>query len=166
MTRLWFYEKPGCVGNRNQLALLRRMGYQPEVRNLLSQPWTADTLRPFFGSKPVPEWFNSTAPAVKNGAIKIARMAPDQALRLMLAEPLLICRPLLQYGSFRQSGFEYGPVLIALGIPADLLTDLNSCPVETDRVASAVADLQVRDGLSKPGFTPQVSGDGESKNYF
>ncbi|AKH21695.1 ArsC/Spx/MgsR family protein [Sedimenticola thiotaurini] len=141
MTRLWFYEKPGCVGNREQLALLQRLGYQPEVRNLLSQPWTVETLRPFFGSKPVSEWFNSTAPAVRNGAIEIARLEPDQALRLMLAEPLLIRRPLLQYGSFRQSGFESGPVLIALGIPTDLLTDLNSCPVEADRAACAVIDL-------------------------
>ncbi len=140
MTRLWFYEKPGCVGNRNQLTLLRRLGYQPEVQNLLSQPWTAETLRPFFGSKPVSEWFNSTAPAVRNGAINISRLEPDQALRLMVAEPLLIRRPLLQYGAFRQSGFEPGPVLIALGIPEDLLTDLNSCPVVVDRVACAVAD--------------------------
>lgn len=141
MTRLWFYEKPGCVGNRNQLALLRRLGYQAEVRNLLSQPWTPETLRPFFGSKPVGQWFNTSAPAVKSGAINLSRLEPEQALRLMLAEPLLICRPLLQYGSFRQSGFVPGPVLTALGIPSDLVTDLNNCPMEGDTSACVSPEL-------------------------
>lgn len=127
MTRLWFYEKPGCVGNRSQLALLRRLGHQAEVRNLLSQPWTPETLRPFFGDKPVAQWFNESAPAVKNGAIAIAKLSQRQALNLMLAEPLLIARPLLQYGPYRQSGFVPGPVLSALQIPPELLADLNGC---------------------------------------
>ncbi len=132
MNRLWFYEKPGCVGNQNQQALLRTRGVQPAVRNLLSQPWTAETLRPFFGNKPVVEWFNPSAPAVKSGAIKIATLSARQALNLMLVEPLLIRRPLLQYGQLRQSGFVNGPVLAALGIVLDDPSDLSACPMDGD----------------------------------
>lgn len=129
MNQLLFYEKPGCTGNQYQVALLRARGHRPEVRNLLSHAWTVETLRPFFGNKPVVEWFNPSAPAVKSGAIKIATLSARQALNLMLAEPLLICRPLLEYGLLQQSGFVDGPVLKALGIVLDRKRDLNACPM-------------------------------------
>ena len=59
MTKVVFYEKPGCGGNARQKALLIASGHELDVRNLLTEPWTAATLRPFFGSKPLRDWFNS-----------------------------------------------------------------------------------------------------------
>ena len=53
MAELTFYEKPGCQGNARQKALLRSAGHQLTVRNLLTEPWTAERLQGFFGDLPV-----------------------------------------------------------------------------------------------------------------
>lgn len=129
MAKLIFYEKPGCIGNRRQKNLLRIQGLGFEVRDLLSEPWTAQGLRPFFGNKPVAEWFNQSAPQVKSGELAIGELDEQQAIALMLLEPLLICRPLLRFGALCQSGFVPGPVVDALGIPLAHGADLQSCPM-------------------------------------
>lgn len=138
MSSLIFYEKPGCVGNRQQQALLRAQGVSFEVRDLLSAPWTAATLRPFFAAKPVADWFNRSAPKVKSGALAIDALDEEQALALMLEEPLLICRPLLVYGELRQSGFTPGPVLDALKIQLSSADDLQSCPMGETTISCEV----------------------------
>lgn len=130
MSALIFYEKPGCAGNQRQQAVLRSQGIAFQVRDLLSTAWTAARLRPFFGSKPVAAWFNLSAPKVKSGEIDIHALDEAGALALMLAEPLLIGRPLLEYGGLRQSGFNPGPVLDALGLRLKPGQDLQSCPME------------------------------------
>lgn len=130
MTGLLFYEKPGCMGNQQQKAQLRGHGIELVVHDLLTTPWTADTLRPFFGDTPVNEWFNLSAPAVKSGDVDIDHCTETQALQQMLANPLLIRRPLLQLGGIRQSGYVDGPVLKALGIVLDPGEDLQSCPMD------------------------------------
>jgi nitrogenase-associated protein len=106
MTHVIFFEKPGCGGNARQKALLRASGHELEVRNLLAEPWTASSLAPFFGQKPVREWFNLASPRVKSGEIKTETLGPDAALALMVADPLLIRRPLMQVGERRESGFD------------------------------------------------------------
>ncbi len=129
MTELVFYEKPGCVGNQQQKAELRSQGIQLQVRDLLSEPWTLSSLRPFFGDSPVAEWFNLSAPSVKSGELDIHTCTEAEALQLMLANPLLIRRPLLQLGGYRQSGYVDGPVLAALGVQLRPGEDLQSCPM-------------------------------------
>ena len=130
MTALLFYEKPGCIGNQQQQAELRRQGVEPVVLDLLTTPWTMDTLRPFFGDTPVNEWFNLSAPAVKSGEVDIRHCTEADALQWMLARPLLIRRPLLQLGEIRQSGYVDGPVLQALGVNLEPGEDLQSCPMD------------------------------------
>ena len=106
MARIIFYEKPGCGGNARQKALLQKSGHILEVRNLLSPSWTAEELRAFFGARPVAEWFNAASPKVKSGAVKPAELDAETALNLMLADPLLIRRPLMQVGERREVGFD------------------------------------------------------------
>jgi nitrogenase-associated protein len=134
MSGLLFYEKPGCVGNAQQKALLRELGIAFTVRDLLSESWTLSGLRPFFGRLPVAEWFNRSAPAVKSGEVDIHTCSEGDALRLMLQQPLLIRRPLLQLGELYQSGFVQGPVLNALGVRLDPEQDMQSCPMEVTAV--------------------------------
>ncbi len=129
MSELIFYEKPGCVGNQRQKELLLGLGHRLQVRDLLHEKWSAERLRPFFGDRPITEWFNKSAPQVKDGWIKIRRLNERRALKLMLLEPLLIRRPLMELGELRQSGFESGPVLAALGVALNPDEDLQSCPV-------------------------------------
>ncbi len=101
-----FYEKPGCATNRLQKQLLRATGLQLEVKDLLSEPWTGERLRPFFADKPVSEWFNPSAPAIKYGEVDPATLSAEEAIELMLAQPLLIRRPLIRYGEHFMAGFD------------------------------------------------------------
>jgi len=106
MAKIIFWEKPGCRGNKKQKAILEASGHQLEVRNLLGEHWTAETLRPFFGLRPVSTWFNPSNPQIKTGDIVPGALSEQQALDLMVAEPLLILRPLMQVGEQRSAGFD------------------------------------------------------------
>jgi nitrogenase-associated protein len=124
---LVFYEKPGCLSNARQKALLVEIGHCLEVRNLLAEPWTAERLRPFFGDRAVPEWFNPTAPRVRDGEVRPAGLTESDALALMVSDPLLIRRPLIEAGPLRHCGFAPGPLLDALGVVLEEGVDLQSC---------------------------------------
>lgn len=138
MSELVFYEKPGCVGNGMQQGVLLSQGVRFEVRDLLSEPWSVERLRPFFADKPVAAWFNETAPAIKSGEIAIHDLSETEALALMIQTPILIRRPLLAFGALKQSGFAAGPVLDALGVVLDAADDLQSCPmIDTPTVCEA-----------------------------
>jgi nitrogenase-associated protein len=116
MVDLVFYEKPGCTGNARQKALLIAAGHRLEVRNLLSTPWTAESLRAFFGRSPVAEWFNPRAPAVRDGLIDPTGLNETEALAAMLATPLLIRRPLLQVGDDCRAGFDPAAIAAWIGL--------------------------------------------------
>ncbi|MES9990865.1 MAG: ArsC/Spx/MgsR family protein [Candidatus Thiodiazotropha sp.] len=132
MAELVFYEKPGCVGNRRQQSLLRSQGIDFVVRDLLSERWSKQRLRPYFSDKPVAEWFNTTAPAVKSGEIPIGELSESDALARMISDPILIRRPLLRMGELRQSGFVPGAVLKALGVILDPEKKLQECPMQDE----------------------------------
>jgi nitrogenase-associated protein len=117
MGTLIFYEKPGCGNNTRQKRLLRDAGHEVIARDLLSEPWTAERLRAFFGALPVPDWFNRAAPRVKSGEIVPERLDADTALALMLAEPLLIRRPLMECDGKRIAGFDAERVADWIGAP-------------------------------------------------
>lgn len=111
MTRLTFWEKPGCAGNARQRALLSEAGHEVQVRDLLSEAWTAGRLREFFDALPVAEWFNRAAPAIKRGEVVPAQLEAVTALELLLAEPLLIRRPLMEAADgSRMVGFDSAAV--------------------------------------------------------
>ncbi len=115
MVHIIFYEKPGCRNNARQKDLLRAAGHTLEVRDLLSEAWSAETLRPFFGNRAVVEWFNRAAPRVKSGEVIPEALDAGQAVALMIADPLLIRRPLMESGGRRMAGFE--PERVEIWIP-------------------------------------------------
>lgn len=118
MAHIVFFEKPGCGGNAKQKAMLQTAGHTLDVRSLLSEPWTADRLRAFFGALPVSEWFNRAAPRVKSGDVQPESLTADAALALMLAEPLLIRRPLMQVEDQLMVGFDTAAVDAWVGLQA------------------------------------------------
>ncbi len=129
MVQVIFYEKPGCINNAKQKALLWKAGHEVISHNLLKTPWTGQKLRPFFGDRPVTEWFNQTAPAVKSGEVIPEQTSPETALALMVANPLLIRRPLLQVGHNYQVGFDYATIDAWINLKSDNpLEDLETCP--------------------------------------
>ncbi len=122
-----FYEKPGCLTNAKQKEALRALGHRLEVRNLLAEPWTAERLRRFFGDRPVADWFNPMAPRVKAGEVRPQELDEARALELMIADPILIRRPLLETDTGVCCGFEPGPALDYLGVQLGPLQDMRSC---------------------------------------
>ncbi|BCR06542.1 hypothetical protein DESUT3_36110 [Desulfuromonas versatilis] len=133
MARIIFWEKPGCKGNARQKEILLASGHELEVRNLLTEPWTQETLAQFFGQRPVAEWFNPSNPQVKAGTIDPAAVSAEQALELMVQEPLFIVRPLMQVGSERLAGFDVQQVHNWIGLALDSVgpRDPKNCPCVT-----------------------------------
>lgn len=119
MAHLVFYEKPGCGGNARQKAVLLAAGHTLEVRDLLSWPWTAQALLAFLQPLPVAQWFNRAAPRIKSGALVPDTLDQDAALQLLLAEPLLIRRPLLECAGQHRVGFDGAEIDAWIGLGAD-----------------------------------------------
>ncbi|TVP62855.1 MAG: nitrogenase-associated protein [Nodularia sp. (in: Bacteria)] len=120
MARVIFYEKPGCKGGIKQKVLLTAAGHEVVVYNLLKEPWTIERLRSFFGDRPVVEWFNRSAPKIKSGEVVPEKIDAQKALELMLEDPLLIRRPLLEVDSRREVGFDVETIDAWIGLsPVD-----------------------------------------------
>lgn len=130
MATVLFWEKPGCINNTRQKKLLREAGHEVIARNLLTEPWQAAHLRQFFGSLPVTAWFNNSAPAIKQGVVAPEALSEQQALRLLLDDPLLIRRPLMQVGARCEAGFDPARVEAWIGLGAEpaLPADWETCP--------------------------------------
>lgn len=125
MATVMFYQKPGCGTNARQIRALEAAGHQVIAKSLLAEPWTAPDLMSFFGDTAVASWFNPAAPRIKSGELDLGRIDAASALALMLQEPLLIRRPLIDANGARCAGFDREPVLSLLG--ADPRGDLQGC---------------------------------------
>jgi nitrogenase-associated protein len=139
MATVIFYEKPGCINNTKQKALLKAAGHEVHAYNLLTEPWTVERLRSFFGELPVAEWFNRSAPQVKSKEVIPEQLDAETALALMTKQPLLIRRPLIQVGDRTAAGFDTEVIDSWIGLqPADeshktmsetlIGQDLQTCP--------------------------------------
>ena len=133
MAKITFWEKPGCKGNSKQKQILLASGHDLDVRNLLTEAWDQQTLALFFGQRPVAEWFNISNPRVKSGELLPGEIAADDALAMMVAEPLLIVRPLMQVGEQRMAGFDVQQVHNWIGLALDSVgeRDPKNCPCVT-----------------------------------
>lgn len=131
MAIVLFYEKPGCINNTKQKKMLTAAGHEVDARSLLTEPWTPQRLRSFFGDRPVSEWFNRSAPEVKSGAVVPEQLNAETALALMVQNPLLIRRPLMQVGDRCEVGFDQEQVNAWIGLQAseaEMHQDLQNCP--------------------------------------
>lgn len=134
MATVVFYEKPGCKGNLRQKTLLAAAGHTVQAKNLKTETWTKKRLFDFLSLLPVQDWFNPSAPAVKSGEVVPAALSADEALALLLANPLLIRRPLLEVGDERRVGFDAGEIERWIGLNGATLPegDLEACQHGTD----------------------------------
>lgn len=138
MAIVLFYEKPGCINNTRQKVLLAAAGHTVHAKNLLTEKWTSARLREFFGDLPVAEWFNHTAPRVRDGEIWPHRLSSEEAIALMLEEPLLIRRPLMEVDGRRRVGFDQDAVDRWIGLSSKVKdADLETCPRQTGKLHAA-----------------------------
>jgi len=106
MAKVIFYEKTGCVNNTKQKEILTMAGHEVEAINLVTYHWTKEELVSFFQDLPVKEWFNKNAPSVTSGQTIPEKYTAIQALEAMLADHLLIRRPLMVIGDKKLVGFN------------------------------------------------------------
>ncbi|MGR9052602.1 MAG: ArsC/Spx/MgsR family protein [Gammaproteobacteria bacterium] len=131
MADVIFFEKPGCINNTRQKQLLEQAGHTVTALNLLTEDWASkpEELRAFFAGKPVAEWFNRSAPAIKQGSVNPDSLDAEQAIEAMVADPLLIRRPLMQVGAEKTAGFDETFVNDWIGLKQrNSKDDLETCP--------------------------------------
>ncbi|WP_420969418.1 ArsC/Spx/MgsR family protein [Bradyrhizobium sp. B120] len=128
MATIIFYQKPGCVTNARQMQALKVAGHDVIAKDILKERWGAEELRRFFGNMPIASWFNRAAPRIKSGEVNPDAIDAPSALALMLRDPLLIRRPLINVGGARCAGFDHEPVLSLLGRKTQ--DDLERCSYE------------------------------------
>ncbi|WP_083513866.1 arsenate reductase family protein [Bradyrhizobium manausense] len=115
MATVLFWQKPGCSTNARQIRALEAAGHRVVAKNLLTELWTAPNLLTFFGNTPVRSWFNPAAPQVKSGAVNPMAINAIDAIALLLDNPLLVRRPLIEASNINCAGFDREPVLSLLG---------------------------------------------------
>lgn len=127
MTMILFYEKPGCSNNTKQKVMLAAAGHTVWAKSILTEAWTAERLLTFFGARPVAEWFNRAAPRVKSGELDPEQIQAGTALEMMLAEPILIRRPLIAANGRFEVGFEPAIIESWLGLTNKIQNNLEIC---------------------------------------
>ncbi len=131
MAEVIFYEKPGCINNTRQKKLLLNAGHTVIEKSLLTEDWVSkkEYLRSFFGTLPVFEWFNKSAPAIKQQQVDPTQLSETQAIDFMVKDPLLIRRPLMQIGGEQQVGFDEAKInaWLAIDLP-ETSGNLETCP--------------------------------------
>jgi arsenate reductase (glutaredoxin) len=138
MATVLFYEKPGCRNNIRQKSMLELSGHVVEAVDLLQYSWSKEELEEFLGEKPVAECFNPAAPAIKSGELNPSGFTKEEAIAIMIQEPLLIKRPLMKIGSHYIQGFDTTALrnLIRFDavdgaenvIKSFKMSDMDSCP--------------------------------------
>lgn len=105
MAFMQFFEKPGCINGEKQKRILIEAGNILECINILDHPWSREELAPFFPEKTPTLIMNHTAPAIKKGEIVPASLQYDEAVSLMIEDPILIKRPLIRVDGLSIQGF-------------------------------------------------------------
>lgn len=122
-----FYEKTGCLGNKKQKELLKANGVDFEVKSMLDTKWEKSTLESFFDGLEINQIVNEAAPKVKSGEINFKTISKEQLLEKMIAEPILIKRPLIIVGDKKICGFNITQLNDALNLELDTKKQIGTC---------------------------------------
>jgi nitrogenase-associated protein len=142
-----FWEKPGCMGNARQKALLAQAGHSVVPHSLPGSVWTREGLLEWLDGIPVPDWFNRGARRVKEGEVDPDSVEREEALSILAADPILIRRPLVELAGVKMVGFDLERIESITGAFPDTerirrvrAEDLSSCGghgIERPRCGSA-----------------------------
>lgn len=127
MAEIVFYEKPGCINGEKQKVILRRAGHALRCINILTFPWRPDILMPFVSGKAPETMMNPSAPAIKKGELRAQALSFQEAVELMVGDPILIKRPLIEVDGMKIQGFTDPRLQPYLGT-WDGKEDVTTCP--------------------------------------
>ena len=122
-----FYEKTGCSGNAKQKELLKSHNISFSVKSLLDTSWSKETLSEFFKGLETKDIFNPFAPQIRDKQIDINSFSKDEAITLMIKNPILIKRPLLDINGVKICGFDIEKINELLNTNIDTNKKLNTC---------------------------------------
>lgn len=127
MADIVFYEKPGCINGEKQKAILRAAGHNLHCKDILSYSWKLEKLLEFVSGKGPVEIMNYTAPAIKKGEVVPENLSFKKAVEMMVANPILIKRPLIEVDGLNIQGFTDPRLAFYLG-DWDGTDDVVTCP--------------------------------------
>lgn len=131
--KMTFYHKPGCINNEKQKRILIKKGFSLDERNLLEEPWDRSLLEKIFNGYLVSEWFNTSAPKIKNGSIKPELLTYSEAIDLILEDPILMRRPIMGVNGKYVVGFGVRELEILSGVfLGHVPAEINSCALVTN----------------------------------
>ncbi len=122
-----FYEKTGCSGNAKQKELLKSHNISFSVKSLLDTSWSKESLGEFFKGLDTKDIFNHFAPQIRDKEIDISKLSKDEAIELMIKNPILIKRPLLDINGVKVCGFDIEKINELLNVNIDTNKKLNTC---------------------------------------
>jgi nitrogenase-associated protein len=122
-----FFEKRGCGGNARQKELLKKHNITFEVKDLLNTKWSYDDLVGYFEGLEIVDMFNSFAPQIRDKQIDISKLSFYEAINLMIRNPILIKRPLLDINGVKICGFDIEKINKLLNTNIDTNKKLNTC---------------------------------------
>lgn len=122
-----FYEKIGCAGNARQKQLLKSYGIEFEVKSLLDTSWNKEALEEFFIGLEKEEIVNPFAPKVKKGEIDLKVLSKSELIEIMIHEPILIKRPLIQVDDEKLCGFDVERLNTLFDIEIDINKEVSTC---------------------------------------
>lgn len=127
MAEIVFYEKPGCINGEKQKNILRTAGHTLHCIDILSFDWSVDKLLAFVEGKSAVDMMNHTAPAIKKGHVIPETLSFNEAVMMMVADPILIKRPLIEVDDHCIQGFMDKRLRPYLG-DWDREEDVVTCP--------------------------------------
>ncbi len=147
MAQVIFYENPACAEHARQKALLTAAGHTVESRDLLSEPWSVSSLRPFFAEKSLQDWFERASPRIRSGEIDLEKINPQSALVEMILDPTLIRAPLMRIGDRCEAGFDPERIQSWIGLTSLQAKD-GAAPLPA---SSPIAVADAKDDATRAG---------------
>ena len=97
MPNVTIYHNPNCETSRNTLALIRHLGIEPTILYYLETPPDEATLRNYLIQMNITprQLLRSNVPAYMEHGLNQANIGDDELIAAMLADPILINRPIV-----------------------------------------------------------------------
>lgn len=97
MENITIYHNPNCGTSRNTLALIRHLGIEPTIIHYLDTPPDELTLRQLITAMGITarELLRTNVPPYETLNLKRTELNDDELIHAMLAEPILINRPIV-----------------------------------------------------------------------
>lgn len=97
MSAITIYHNPECGTSRNTLALIRNSGVEPTIIHYLETPPSRDELVALIAAMgmPVRDLLRKNVPPYEALGLAEARFSDDELIDAMLADPILINRPIV-----------------------------------------------------------------------